>query len=46
MAFDILLVNGSILDGTGREAYPGAIAISDGRIAAIGDLGTGAGAGV
>ena len=46
MAFDILLVNGSILDGTGRDAYPGAIAISDGRIAAIGDLGTGAGAGV
>jgi len=34
--FDLVLYNGRIIDGTGKPAYPGAIAIRDGRIVAIG----------
>ena len=36
--FDLLIVNGSIVDGTGAPSYRGDIAIKDGRIIAIGDL--------
>ena len=42
-AYDILIRNGSIVDGTGAPAYPGDIAVSGGKIVKIGDLG-GAGA--
>ena len=36
--FDILIRNGVIVDGSGRERFPGEIAVSDGRIADMGDL--------
>ena len=36
--FDIVIVNGHIIDGTGSPWYSGQIGIRDGRIAAIGDL--------
>ena len=38
MTFDIVLANGSIVDGSGRPAFRGDIAISGDRISAIGDL--------
>ncbi len=38
-AYDMLIRNGSIVDGTGAPAYPGDIAISAGTIVKIGDLG-------
>lgn len=38
-AFDIVIRNGHIIDGTGSPWYAGDIAIRDGRIAAIGRLG-------
>lgn len=38
-AFDIVIENARILDGTGSPWYAGDIAIRDGRIAAIGRLG-------
>jgi N-acyl-D-amino-acid deacylase len=34
--FDILIRSGSVIDGTGAPAFPGDIAVRDGRIAAIG----------
>lgn len=37
-AFDIVIVNGHIIDGTGSPWYSGQIGIRDGRIAAIGNL--------
>ncbi len=37
-AFDIVIVNGHIMDGTGSPWYSGQIGIRDGRIAAIGVL--------
>jgi len=37
-AFDCLIVNGLLLDGTGRSAFPGDLGIVRGRIAAIGRL--------
>lgn len=36
MSYDILLKNGTIVDGTGAPPYVGDIAIKDGRIAAMG----------
>lgn len=36
--FDVLITNGRIVDGSGRDAYPGALAVKDGRIAAVGDV--------
>ena len=36
MSYDILLKNGTIVDGTGAKPFIGDIAIKDGRIAAIG----------
>jgi len=35
--FDLKLTGGTIVDGTGRPPYTGDLAISDGRIVAIGD---------
>jgi dihydroorotase/N-acyl-D-amino-acid deacylase len=37
-AFDIVIVNGHIIDGTGSPWYSGDIGIHEGRIAAIGNL--------
>ncbi len=36
--FDIVIVNGHIIDGTGSPWYSGQVGIRDGRIAAIGSL--------
>ena len=38
MAFDILILNGLIADGTGSPQYRGDVGISNGRIEAIGSL--------
>src|SRR5579872_2995707 len=37
-AFDILIINGHIMDGTGSPWYSGDIGIRDGKVAAIGNL--------
>jgi N-acyl-D-amino-acid deacylase len=37
-AFDVVIVNGHIIDGTGSPWYSGDIGIHEGRIAAIGNL--------
>ncbi|MGE5430070.1 MAG: N-acyl-D-amino-acid deacylase family protein [Syntrophomonadaceae bacterium] len=37
--FDLIIKNGSIIDGTGRKEYKADIGIKNGRIAAIGKLG-------
>ena len=37
-AFDIVITNGQIIDGTGSPWYSGDIGIREGRIAAIGNL--------
>ena len=37
-AFDIVITNGHIIDGTGSPWYSGDLGIRDGRIAAIGNL--------
>jgi len=36
--FDLLIRNASLIDGTGAAARPGDIAISDGRITAVGEI--------
>lgn len=36
--FDLVLKGGDIIDGTGLPAYPGDVAIKDGKIAAIGQF--------
>ena len=36
---DIIIHGGTIIDGTGRPGYPGDIAVKDGKILALGDLG-------
>ena len=36
--FDILIRGGSVADGTGRPAFAADVAVSGGRIAAVGDL--------
>ncbi|HEV2385636.1 MAG TPA: D-aminoacylase [Candidatus Acidoferrales bacterium] len=36
--YDLLIVNGHIIDGTGSPWYKGSVAIKDGKIAAIGRL--------
>ncbi|KKU21910.1 MAG: hypothetical protein UX33_C0019G0007 [Candidatus Azambacteria bacterium GW2011_GWC1_46_13] len=38
MAFDILIKNGTLIDGTGRERYPADVGINKNAIAEIGDL--------
>jgi N-acyl-D-aspartate/D-glutamate deacylase len=37
MAYDVVITGGSIVDGTGADPVPGAVAIRDGRIVAMGD---------
>jgi N-acyl-D-amino-acid deacylase len=39
MPYDLVITGGRIVDGTGAPAYDGDVAITDGRIAALGDLG-------
>lgn len=39
MAFDLVLRNGTLLDGSGSDGVPGSVGIAGGRIAALGDLG-------
>lgn len=36
--FDLLIVNGTIIDGTGNPRYVGSLAINDDKIAAIGNI--------
>jgi N-acyl-D-amino-acid deacylase len=36
--FDLLLEGGTLFDGTGAEGTPGAVAVAEGRIAAVGSL--------
>ena len=36
--FDLIIKNGTLVDGTGAKSKPGNIAIKDGIIAAIGDF--------
>ena len=38
MAFDTLIVNGTVVDGTGKPSYKGDVGITGGKIAAIGEL--------
>ena len=38
MEYDILIKNGTLIDGTGGPAVPGNLAISGGRIAGVGDV--------
>lgn len=38
-AYDIVIKGGTIVDGSGLAAYPGDVAIADGHIVAVGDLG-------
>ncbi|MCA1964404.1 MAG: D-aminoacylase [Prosthecobacter sp.] len=38
MAYDLILKNGLILDGTGAPAQAGAVAVKEGRIAAVGEV--------
>ena len=38
MAFDILIKNGTIIDGTGGLRYKSDLGITDGKISAIGSL--------
>ena len=37
--YDALIMNALIVDGSGNPSYPGAIAIKDGKIAAVGNIG-------
>ncbi|MBI4515310.1 MAG: amidohydrolase family protein [Deltaproteobacteria bacterium] len=39
MDYELILKDGSVLDGTGANAVPASVAVAGGRIAAIGDLG-------
>ena len=36
--YDLIVRGGSVIDGTGAPARPGDVAISDGRIAAVGEV--------
>jgi N-acyl-D-amino-acid deacylase len=38
VTYDVVVKGGSIVDGTGKPAYRGDVAISDGRIVAIGEV--------
>jgi N-acyl-D-aspartate/D-glutamate deacylase len=38
VAHDVVIKGGKIVDGTGKPAYDGDVAIDDGRIVAIGDV--------
>src|SRR4029077_18196721 len=43
MAYDLLIKNGTVIDGTGAPRYEADVAVKDGRIAEIGKIGGGAG---
>ena len=36
MAYDLLITNGTIVDGTGAAPFKGGVAVQDGKIAALG----------
>lgn len=36
--FDLVIRNARIVDGTGAEAFPGAVGVKDGRVVAVGEL--------
>ena len=38
MAYDLVIENGRIVDGTGRAEFPGGVAVSDGKIVEVGDV--------
>ena len=38
MSYDLLIKNGRIIDGSGRPAYRGDVAVKDGKIVAVGKL--------
>jgi N-acyl-D-amino-acid deacylase len=38
MAYDILIKNGPLVDGTGAAAYHGNVALADGKIVGVGDV--------
>ncbi|SVC51635.1 uncharacterized protein METZ01_LOCUS304489, partial [marine metagenome] len=38
MDFDLKIVGGTIVDGSGRESYRGDVGILDGRVAALGKI--------
>ena len=38
MAYDLLIKDAQILDGTGSPGFSGSVAVQDGKIAAIGDV--------
>ena len=39
MAYDLLIKNGRIIDGSGRPAFHGDVAVTRGKIAELGGLG-------
>jgi N-acyl-D-amino-acid deacylase len=38
MSYDVIVKGGLIVDGTGKKAYGGDVAVSGGRIVAIGEV--------
>jgi N-acyl-D-aspartate/D-glutamate deacylase len=38
MSFDLLITNGVIVDGTGKDRFKGSVAITDGKVVAVGDV--------
>ena len=38
MDFDLVIRGGTLIDGTGAPARPGAVGVRDGRIAAVGEV--------
>lgn len=42
MAYDVVIKDGLIVDGTGSAAYGGDVAVQNGRVVAVGEVGNGA----
>ncbi len=38
MALDLVIKNGTVVDGTGRERYRADVGVADGRVAEIGKV--------